>query len=73
MHSIGYMLPHRVCWKLGTELVEMHDFPWALTIMFGWVITLTIALWAADIWTREVESRCVKFVKDLEKVCFVER
>ena len=71
MHAIGYLIPHKICWFRGTELISLRDLPWALTIFAGWAITLVLSLWAADVWTREVEARCVKFVKELEEVCFV--
>ncbi|RMZ87991.1 hypothetical protein DV736_g4781, partial [Chaetothyriales sp. CBS 134916] len=71
MHVFGYMIPHEIAWSIGTELGKMNDFSWACAIISGWTITLVASLWAADIWTREVENRCVKAVKYLEKVCFV--
>ena len=71
MHSFGYLIPHKISWMAGTELMKMGDFSWAFSIMIGWAITLVCALWAADVWTREVENRCVKFVKELERICFV--
>jgi peptidoglycan/LPS O-acetylase OafA/YrhL len=71
MHAVGYMVPHKVAWAQGKELIKLGDWEWAATIGVGWVFTLTVALWAADVWTREVEKRCVKLVKDLEGVCFV--
>lgn len=71
MHAVGYLVPHKIAWMLGTDLRSMGNWPWAGTIMVGWAFTLCLSLWAADVWTREVEARCVRFVKDLEKVCFV--
>ncbi|KAJ9608515.1 hypothetical protein H2200_007503 [Cladophialophora chaetospira] len=71
LHIMGYMIPHRIWWSFGTQRGDTSDFTWALTIFIGWAISLTLSLWAADVWTREVESRCVKLVKKLEDVCFV--
>ena len=71
MHAVGYLVPHQLAWLWGTELREMGDWGWAGTIWLGWAFTLSVSLWGADVWTREVEGRCVRFVKDLERVCFV--
>ncbi|RMZ80958.1 hypothetical protein DV738_g2362, partial [Chaetothyriales sp. CBS 135597] len=71
MHAFGYMIPHRIAWSAGTQVAEMGDFSWACAIITGWAITLVATLWAADVWNREVENRCVKAVKWLESVCFV--
>ena len=73
MHAIGYLIPHKIAWMLHTELRDMGDWGWAGTIMVGWAFTLACSLWAADVWTREVEGRCVRAVKDLERVCFIEK
>ena len=73
MHAIGYLIPHKIAWMQSTELRDMGNTGWAGTIWVGWAFTLFLSLWAADIWTREVEGRCIRFVKDLEKVCFVDK
>ena len=72
MHASGYMIPQRL-WKYwfgvegGNDLSDLH---WIAGILCGWVLTLLASLWAADVWTREVEGRCVKVVKKLEGWCF---
>ncbi|KIW73898.1 hypothetical protein PV04_01978 [Phialophora macrospora] len=71
LHAVGYMIPHRIWWSMGTKMVDTGDYTWAATIVVGWSISLMLSLWAADVWTREVESRCVKSVKKLEDLCFV--
>lgn len=71
LHMVGYLIPHRIWWSMGTQMLDTGDYTWAATIFVGWSISLTLSLWAADVWTREVESRCVKVVKRLEDVCFV--
>lgn len=71
LHAVGYMIPHRIWWSMGTQMVDTGDYTWAATIMVGWAISLMLSLWAADVWTREVESRCVKAVKRWEEFCFV--
>ena len=71
LHAVGYMIPHRIWWALGMQMAEASDGTWAASVAIGWVISLAMSLWAADVWTREVESRCVKAVKALEEWCFV--
>jgi peptidoglycan/LPS O-acetylase OafA/YrhL len=72
MHLFGYMVPQWVWWAwLGVEGGNhVTDSQWILGILCGWVPTLVASLWAADVWTREVEGRCVKVVKLLEGWCF---
>lgn len=73
LHAFGYMIPHRIWWAMGTEGVDTTTGPWSTAIIIGWAISLAVSLWAADVWSREVESRCVKAVKKLEDVCFVKK
>jgi len=72
MHLGGYMIPHWIWWKwLGLEGGnETTDGQWIIGILAGWLPTLVVSLWAADVWTREVEGRCIRVVKKLEVVCF---
>lgn len=72
MHSIGYMMPHKMAWTFGTELQALADVPWAMVVGFGWMVTLLLTLWAADVWHREVEGRCVEMTETLERLCFAE-
>lgn len=70
-HSFGYMLPHRIWWSFGVQGIDLEsDWAWFMPIAVGWTITLIATLWAADCWTREVEGRCIRFVKWLEGKCF---
>lgn len=71
MHAIGYLVPHWIWWSMGTEGVLTTQVPWAFAVTVGWAVSLTLSLWAADVWTREVEGRCIKLVKALEERCFV--
>ncbi|KAK6371304.1 hypothetical protein LTS17_009035 [Exophiala oligosperma] len=71
LHAFGYMIPQRIWWMMGTQGVDTTDAVWTAVIVIGWVINLASCLWVADVWTREVESRCVKAVKKLEDLCFV--
>jgi peptidoglycan/LPS O-acetylase OafA/YrhL len=71
LHAIGYMIPHRIWWFMGIQQIDTGDYTWAATIFVGWAVSLTLSLWAADVWTREVESRCVRVVQKLEGWSFV--
>ncbi|KIX02035.1 uncharacterized protein Z518_07974 [Rhinocladiella mackenziei CBS 650.93] len=73
LHAIGYMIPHKIWWWIGTEGIDTSNIPWTIVLCIGWSISLALSLWVADVWTREVESRCVKGVKKLEEVCFVKK
>jgi peptidoglycan/LPS O-acetylase OafA/YrhL len=70
MHSIGFMLPHKIAWTFGAELYVLSDTQWALGLSLGWLLTLVMALWAADVWHREVEGRCVALMGTIESLCF---
>ncbi|OQU96592.1 hypothetical protein CLAIMM_02651 [Cladophialophora immunda] len=70
LHAVGYMIPHRIWWSMGVQGLDTTDAVWTAVMITGWTISLALSLWAADVWTREVESRCVKAVKKLEEVCF---
>ncbi|KAL6252994.1 hypothetical protein RBB50_000713 [Rhinocladiella similis] len=71
LHGIGYMIPHYIWWSFGVQGAEVGDIPWTVVIVIGWAIGLGMCLWAADVWSREVEGRCTKVVKKLEDFCFV--
>ena len=70
LHAFGYMIPQWVWWSMGTEGIETSNGPWILAVLIGWSISLIFCLGVADVWNREVESRCVKAVKKLEEFCF---
>lgn len=69
-HSFGFLVPHHIWWAFGVEGIDTGPAGWISAIGIGWVFTLIATLWMADCWTREVEGRCIKFVKWLEGVCF---
>jgi peptidoglycan/LPS O-acetylase OafA/YrhL len=72
MHMFGLMIPQWVWWGwLGLEGGNnTTDFQWIIGVVCGWAPTLVVSLWAADVWTREVEGRCIRLVKVLEGWCF---
>lgn len=69
-HSFGYMIPHHIWWSFGVEGIDTNNAAWLSAILLGWTFTLIATLWAADCWAREVEGRCIKFVKWVEGACF---
>ncbi|KIW49032.1 hypothetical protein PV05_10748 [Exophiala xenobiotica] len=73
LHAFGYMLPQRIWWMMGIQGVDATDAVWSAVVFVGWAFSLAVSLCVADVWTREVESRCVKAVKKLEDICFVKK
>lgn len=70
LHVFGYLIPQWLWWLWGTEGHKATLFVWMTAILIGWSVSIFVCLWAADVWTREVESRCVKLVKMVEAWCF---
>jgi peptidoglycan/LPS O-acetylase OafA/YrhL len=72
MHLFGFITPQWVWWSwLGLEGGNnTTDFQWITGVLSGWAPTLVVSLWAADVWTREVEGRRVGLAKVLEGWCF---
>jgi hypothetical protein len=58
---------------MGVQGINTSNLTWTLVVFAGWSISLAFSLWAADVWTREIEGRCVKLVKKLEDACFVKK
>jgi peptidoglycan/LPS O-acetylase OafA/YrhL len=73
LHAFGYMLPQRIWWMMGIQGIEATDAVWSAVVFVGWAFSLAVSLCVADVWTREVEGRCVKAVKRLEDICFVKK
>jgi peptidoglycan/LPS O-acetylase OafA/YrhL len=73
LHAFGYMIPHRIWWSLGVKGIDASNLVWLGAILVGWSLSLVVSLAAADVWTREVEGRCVTLVKKLEDICFVKQ
>lgn len=77
LHVFGYAIPHLI-WrsfcadshgKVGVPKQGMTIYLLGLGV--GWLVSLIVVLWAADVWTREVEGRCVRFTKWMESVVFL--
>ncbi|EXJ82228.1 hypothetical protein A1O3_06041 [Capronia epimyces CBS 606.96] len=71
LHAVGYMIPQYIWWGMGVEGIDTSNTVWFIVLFIGWAINLTLCLSVADVWTREVESRCVKLVKKIEELSFV--
>ena len=66
LHLYGYMVPIWV-WNV----VDRNSMlGWCVGIFVGWAANLTVALWAADIFCREIDMRCVQVSKWIEDRCF---
>lgn len=67
LHLYGYYVPV-VAWKI---LDRKSTIGYCTGILFGWCVNLTCTLWAADVFYREIDLRCVRITKWLEEKCFV--
>jgi peptidoglycan/LPS O-acetylase OafA/YrhL len=67
LHLYGYYVPILV-WKV---LDRKSTIGYCAGILIGWCVNLAFALWAADVFYREVDLRCVRIAKWLEEKCFV--
>ena len=70
LNIIGFLLPNHIWWMLGIDDIPASMITWSLGIVLGWAFGLMLVLWAADVWSREVEGRCIKTVKYMEICCF---
>lgn len=73
LHAFGYMIPQRMWWMMGIQGVDADNYAWTAVIFFGWALSLAVSICVADVWSREVEGRCVKAVKKLEDYSFVKK
>ena len=63
LHAVGYAIPHWVwAWIGGSESMNQ----WMIGIAVGWTASMVLCLYFADQFHREIELRCVRFVKWLE-------
>jgi peptidoglycan/LPS O-acetylase OafA/YrhL len=67
LHIIGYMFPHMIWHFTGSSTTALYAFG----LLAGWAINLAIVLWAADIFTREVDKRIVRLISWIEVFCCV--
>lgn len=68
LHLIGYGLPYAF-WKF---IPRETSWGYHLGLGLGWLFALFGCICAADVFTREVDARCARIVKWIEKVCFVQ-
>jgi peptidoglycan/LPS O-acetylase OafA/YrhL len=73
LHAFGYMIPQRIWWMMGIQGIDADDYTWTAIIFFGWALSLAASVCVADVWSREVEGRCVRAVKKLEEFSFVKK
>ena len=62
-----YMVPQLVWNVIGGSTPTQHCFG----LLTGVLASITLSLWGADVFTREVDSRCVMLVKWIESACFL--
>jgi peptidoglycan/LPS O-acetylase OafA/YrhL len=67
LHIFGYMFPHMIWHFTGDKTPALYAFG----LLGGWSINLAIVLWAADIYTREVDKRIVHLINWIEEFCCV--
>lgn len=67
LHIYGYLVPIWVWRVIDRETVIGH----CVGLGVGWVGNLLVVLWAADVFNREVDGRCVKITRWIEEKCFV--
>lgn len=67
LHLYGYYVPI-LAWRV---LDRRSTTGYCAGILIGWCVNLASALWAADVFHREVDLRCVRIAKWLEDKCFV--
>ncbi|MCJ1300454.1 hypothetical protein MMC08_003251 [Hypocenomyce scalaris] len=68
LHMGGYLIPGVVWTVVGQGW--MAGYVGGLVV--GWAANLGLALWAADVFDREVDRRCVRFARWVEELCTVE-
>ena len=71
---LGYVLPHLV-WRQWQSESRSWEYAVPESLLFylggllvGWLVTLAIVTWVADVWTREVEGRCIRFTRWLQQI-----
>lgn len=67
LHLFGYMLPIWFWMMFGNKTLTTY----CAGLVIGWIISLSLCLCIADVFHREVETRCVTFTQRLEKRAFV--
>lgn len=66
-HAVGYGLPH-LWWKWFPSQTPTGYF---LGVFFGWVWSVVLCLVIANVFTRTIDAKCVKFTKWLEGKLFI--
>ncbi|KAI5366636.1 putative acyltransferase 3 domain-containing protein [Septoria linicola] len=66
LHALGYAI---TWWTWGWIGGNQGTLQWLIGILVGWSISLSVTIWIADVFNREVESRCVSLTKWIEGKC----
>ena len=73
----GFPLPHLI-WRQWNAESKEWDYAvpedmgtYLFGLFVGWAGAFTITLWVSDVWTREVEERCMRLTKWLEQLLFI--
>ena len=66
MHTVGYGIPLVVWRVIGSD----SQWNYVGGLIIGMSLTFLAVAWTANIFAREVDARCVNFIRWLEKVCF---
>lgn len=61
--SIGYAVPIAIWRSLGNGPI-----PWLLGLIAAELVTIVLSVWIADIFQREVETRCMRVSKRIERL-----
>jgi len=65
LHAVGYSIPSLIWSIIGKEGI----FGYGFGLVVGWVVSLILALCAADVFHREIEARCILFTAWIERHC----
>lgn len=68
LHSIGYMLPRLIWAQVGFE----PYWRYVAGLTGGWLLSLLLCLWAAEVFDREVVARCTRLTAWLERRCLLQ-
>ena len=80
LHLAGYWVPcalwRTLVWETQTEM-DVVSIPGGWRYIFshvvGWSVNLTLVLWAADVFNREVIERSARWIAWIEELAFVTR
>ncbi|KAK5064576.1 hypothetical protein LTR84_000409 [Exophiala bonariae] len=68
LHIVGYGIPHFVWGFTGKDGAA----GWLAGVVVGWVCSLVLCLFFAEVFTRQVDGRCASVIRRLENFCMQE-